>query len=169
MMRTNPLPASAIRQIERACERFELAWKAGEVFPRIEDCLGEVPGGAAGSGLLAELLAIEVEYLRQRGQPPSPADYCLRFPEYASAIHDRLEPAAPNQATATQDYATKVEATEKASFAGGSPARAQRVLSGSKDSGRASPTIRAGSTGIRFEASLARAPSGRSTWAMTTT
>jgi len=105
-------PAAAMRQIEAACERFELAWKAGE-GPHLEDFLGEAPAESRAE-LFAELFAIEVEYLRQSGQAPSAAEYCDRFREYASAIQDRLEKAVSNGAEATQDYTPSRDAAQNA-------------------------------------------------------
>ena len=54
------------RRVNLACERFELAWRAGEVA-RIEDVLsGAEPGDR--QVLLRELLALEIELRRDRGE-----------------------------------------------------------------------------------------------------
>ncbi|MFO0811142.1 MAG: serine/threonine-protein kinase [Gemmataceae bacterium] len=53
--------------------------------PRIEIFLAEAPE-ANRDGLLAELLAIELEYRTQRGDKPGPEEYLRRFPQQDSAV-----------------------------------------------------------------------------------
>jgi hypothetical protein len=76
--REDTLPPDVALQVDACCERFEAAWKAGG-RPRIEDYLGDVdePGRAA---LVRELVLLDVEYLRRRGETPEPAEYEGRFP-----------------------------------------------------------------------------------------
>jgi hypothetical protein len=66
-------------RIDLACDRFEAAWRAGQE-PAIEDYLREfaTPERPA---LLRELVAVELELLRGRGQWPGPAPYRRRFPD----------------------------------------------------------------------------------------
>jgi WD40 repeat protein/serine/threonine protein kinase len=78
-----PLPLSLARRIDAACERFELAWQAGQ-RPRIEDYL------VAGSQeeqqcLLRELVLLEVHFRRRLGETPLAADYQGRFPGFDAA------------------------------------------------------------------------------------
>ena len=61
--------AQALR-VNLACERFELAWRVGEE-PRIEDVLNTATPGDRES-LLRELLVLEIELRRDRGEKPSP-------------------------------------------------------------------------------------------------
>jgi serine/threonine-protein kinase len=73
------LPVPAERQVNAACEPFELAWKAGQ-RPRIEDYLGDTPKSER-SPLLRELIALDIYYRRQAGEEPAPEEYRARFPE----------------------------------------------------------------------------------------
>jgi serine/threonine protein kinase len=72
------------RRIDAACDRFEMAWRAGE-SPRIEDYLDgwtqpERPD------LFWELMAVELELRRGIGEDPTPEDYRERFPEHGEVI-----------------------------------------------------------------------------------
>jgi serine/threonine-protein kinase len=74
-----PLPLSLGLRIEPACNRFELAWQAGQ-RPRIEDFLGELPEPER-SALARELIALEIDYRRRAGEDPPPDEYRARFPD----------------------------------------------------------------------------------------
>ena len=54
------LSPTLARQMERICDRFEAAWKAGQQ-PRIEDYLGEMPEPER-PDLFRELLGLELAY-----------------------------------------------------------------------------------------------------------
>ena len=55
--------------------------------PRIETFLADAPE-TAHDGLLAELLAMELEYLSHQGDDPHPDNYVQRFPQKESVIAD---------------------------------------------------------------------------------
>jgi hypothetical protein len=74
-----PPPLSLGLRIEPACDRFELAWQAGQ-RPRIEDYLGELPEPGR-SALARELIALEIDYRRRAGEDPRPDEYRARFPD----------------------------------------------------------------------------------------
>lgn len=78
------LPLSAVEQIDVLCDRFEEAWRAGTTA-RIEDYLGHATG-VEQNGLLAALLAVEVELRQRRGEGTTPEAYVLRFPDQAGTI-----------------------------------------------------------------------------------
>jgi WD40 repeat protein/tRNA A-37 threonylcarbamoyl transferase component Bud32 len=78
-----PSPTRIV-EINRICDRFEAAWRAGR-RPAAEDHLGEAAGPAR-SGLLAELLATELECRRAAGERPDPAEYRARFPDHAAVV-----------------------------------------------------------------------------------
>jgi serine/threonine protein kinase/tetratricopeptide (TPR) repeat protein len=65
-------------RIDQVCNRFELAWKAGQ-RPPIEDFLSDTPEPER-SALLRELIALDMAYRRQAGEQPQPDDYRDRFP-----------------------------------------------------------------------------------------
>jgi pSer/pThr/pTyr-binding forkhead associated (FHA) protein len=92
-------PADAC-DIDRICDKFEAAWRAGAV-PRIEEYL---PQGAPhqGSDLLRSLLELELEYRVRRGERPEVAGYVPRFPTETAAVEAvfaRLAPAPSAAAT----------------------------------------------------------------------
>jgi WD40 repeat protein len=86
------LPLTTARRINEVCNRFELAWQAGQ-RPRIEDYLGDTPEPER-SALLRELVALEIDYRRQAGEDASANEYRTRFPALASATlpEDRIAP-----------------------------------------------------------------------------
>jgi WD40 repeat protein len=82
--REQRLPLSAARQVDEACNAFELAWQAGQ-RPRIEDVLGDRPEPER-TALLHELIALELEYRRRAGEQPVPDEYRARFPDLAGSL-----------------------------------------------------------------------------------
>src|SRR5690348_13033228 len=68
-----PTAAEAGRAVDRACDRFEAAWRSGS-RPRIEEFLAEVPDQAR-PRLLRELIALDADYRRLAGESPRPDDY----------------------------------------------------------------------------------------------
>ena len=71
-------------RVNLACERFELAWRAGEE-PRIEDVLSAAAPGDR-HDLLRELLALEIELRRDQGENPSTSEYKERFPDLVAVV-----------------------------------------------------------------------------------
>ena len=71
-------PLSQAQRLNAVCDRFERAWQAGP-RPRIEDYLAEAAGPER-AALLRELVPLEAEYRRRRGEEPRPEDYRTRFP-----------------------------------------------------------------------------------------
>src|SRR4051812_16988576 len=93
------LPSEVLDRIDRACDRFEASWAAGE-RPRLEAYLGEFAGPSR-AALLRDLLAAEIAARRRRAETPVPAEYRLRFPLDAFAVD-----SAFGQAATTTDRAT---------------------------------------------------------------
>jgi len=91
----NPaLPVSTLKRLDEACDRFETAWLSDK-RPRLEDFLGEA-APAEHAAFLGELLKLELEYRRRRGEHPSVQDYALRFPKQAQVVRGVFEEnAAP--------------------------------------------------------------------------
>ena len=83
------LSLTQLGQIMSACDRFEAEWRAGR-RPRIEQYLAEAsePCRAA---LLRELLALELELCRGRGERPEPSEYRARFPEHSAVVDAAFE------------------------------------------------------------------------------
>ena len=77
-------PDSPVQRIDAACDQFEAAWRAGEE-PRIEDVLAAAAESER-PALLRELIALEAELRRGRGERPSPAEYQGRFPGQSATV-----------------------------------------------------------------------------------
>src|SRR5262249_54157507 len=67
IVRMSLTPAQA-RQVDDACDAFEMAWRSGQ-RPRIEEHLGEAPGPVQ-TVLLDELLKLDMAYRRRSGERP---------------------------------------------------------------------------------------------------
>ena len=66
-------------RVDELCDRFEAACRAGAA-PRIEDYLAEVET-ADRAALVRELVALERELRRKRGERPEAQEYRDRLPE----------------------------------------------------------------------------------------
>jgi WD40 repeat protein/serine/threonine protein kinase len=73
-----------LSEIDALCDRFDQELVNGDA-PRIETFLAETPETAR-EGLLAELLAMEVEYRTKKGDEPQRDEYLQRFPEQNGVI-----------------------------------------------------------------------------------
>jgi serine/threonine protein kinase len=77
-------PLSLQRRVDKLCDRFEKAWKDGQ-RPGIEAYLAEVPEPDR-VPLFRELLALEIELLRNGGERPTPEEYHHRFRQHSELI-----------------------------------------------------------------------------------
>lgn len=75
---------SPFSTIDDLCDRFELAWKSGR-RPAIEEQLPHVPPDKR-ARLFSELLTLEIEYRRRRGEVVQAAEYLDRYPDYADLV-----------------------------------------------------------------------------------
>jgi len=73
MRDSESLPLSIWRRVNRVCETFEAAWRAGE-RPRLEAFL-EAASGAEGVALLEELLRLELHYRSAAGESATVEEY----------------------------------------------------------------------------------------------
>src|SRR5262249_12414398 len=81
------LPMSVLAWVDEVCRHFEDAWKAARTLgtaPRIEDYLGDAPEPRR-SALLRELILVDLEYRRRRGDTPCAEEYLARFPTLDAA------------------------------------------------------------------------------------
>jgi serine/threonine protein kinase len=78
---------NALLRINRWCDEFEAAWRAGGA-PRTEEYLTRA--GADAPALFEYLLPIELAYRRARGKRPAVAEYAARFPNADRAALARL-------------------------------------------------------------------------------
>ena len=58
--------AALVQRVDEVCDRFEVAWKAGQ-RPHLEEYLGDTPEPGR-LVLLRELLVVELHYRRRRGE-----------------------------------------------------------------------------------------------------
>jgi hypothetical protein len=96
-MPSDSLPLTVLQQIDRVCDAFEAAWRAGE-RPRIEDFLE--PGVEPRSELFRELFARELELRREAGEVFDPAEYEGRFHGFLELVRTLLGDPSPAPATA---------------------------------------------------------------------
>jgi serine/threonine protein kinase/tetratricopeptide (TPR) repeat protein len=97
------LPVGDWRRIDAACDRFEAAWRAGG-RPDPTPYLAEVSGPAR-ERLLRELLAIELESRRGRGERPDATEFAARFPgevRVVDSVFTDLGPGGPRDTLASR-------------------------------------------------------------------
>lgn len=71
-------------RIDVICDRFEAAWQSGE-RPSLEEYIARV-NAVEQSELLSQLLPLEIEYRRARGESPTAADYAERFESFRAVV-----------------------------------------------------------------------------------
>jgi WD40 repeat protein/serine/threonine protein kinase len=86
------LSLSQARHIDQICNRFELAWQAGQRLP-IEDYLDDIVEPER-TALLRELVGLEMSYRRRAGEQPRLEEYQARFPDLSQALSATLPDAA---------------------------------------------------------------------------
>lgn len=79
-----PLTDQQLSDLDEHCDRFEREL-VDDCGPRIETFLAATPKAAQDS-LLAELLAIEIEYRIRQGDPPGGDEYVQRFPQQECVV-----------------------------------------------------------------------------------
>jgi serine/threonine protein kinase len=85
------LSLSAKQRVDAVCARFEAAWRDGR--PDMEGFLAGVPEDER-PVLLLELLMIELECRRHRGETPTLEEYLARFPAHAAILRIALRSPA---------------------------------------------------------------------------
>ena len=88
-IRQKKLPIESLERIDDQCAKFEHQWQLNEP-PTIESVLEENVSDLEKDVLLAELVVLEIDYRRRRGDTPTKQEYLDRFPENAGAINDAL-------------------------------------------------------------------------------
>ena len=100
------LSTSEVRQIDKQCDAFEIAWNSGKQ-PQIEDFVAGRPE-LESSHLFRELLKIDIECRARAGGSirHSQADYCLRFPIRSREIREVF--SVPNPEAVAFGFASTV-------------------------------------------------------------
>jgi serine/threonine-protein kinase len=88
-IRQNTIPIAILEEIDDRCATFEKAWQSGDP-PSIESVLAEGVTEEQHDVLLAELVALEIDYRRRRGETPTEEEYLERFPEHAEDVRDAI-------------------------------------------------------------------------------
>ncbi len=88
-IRQKKLPIAALERIDDLCADFERKWQSEEP-PAIESALSEGVSPIERDVLLAELIVLDIDYRRRRGETPNKQEYLDRFPEGSKAINDAL-------------------------------------------------------------------------------
>ncbi len=89
-IRQKKLPIAALERIDDLCAEFERQWRTNEA-PSIESVLGGDVSPIERDVLLAELIVLDIDYRRRRGEIPTEQEYINRFPEDARVIKDALK------------------------------------------------------------------------------
>ncbi|MEM8943550.1 MAG: serine/threonine-protein kinase [Planctomycetota bacterium] len=96
-IRHKKLPIAALERIDDRCADFERTWQTSEPAA-IESILSADISPSERDVLLAELIVLEIDYRRRRGETPAKQEYLDRFPQASTVIDDALE--AGNKHTA---------------------------------------------------------------------
>lgn len=91
-IRQQKLPIAALERIDDLCGDFERAWQTGE-RPTIESLLPQDFSSVERDVLLAELIVLDIDYRKRRGETPTKQDYLEQFQDSSPAIHEALEEA----------------------------------------------------------------------------
>ena len=88
-IRQKKLPIAALERIDDLCADFERKWQSDEQ-PTIESVLSGDVLPIERDVLLAELIVLDIDYRRRRGETPTNQEYLDRFPDVSEAINDAL-------------------------------------------------------------------------------
>jgi eukaryotic-like serine/threonine-protein kinase len=88
-IRQKKLPITALERIDDLCAEFERQWRTNEA-PSIELVVAGDMSPIERDALLTELIVLDIDYRRRRGEIPTEQEYTDRFPENAKAISDAL-------------------------------------------------------------------------------
>jgi serine/threonine-protein kinase len=88
-IRQKKLPIAALERIDELCSDFERKWQSNQPST-IESVLDKDVSSVERDVLLAELVVLDFEYRRRRGEKPTKREYLDRFPESADAVNDAL-------------------------------------------------------------------------------
>ena len=83
------LPIAALERIDDLCAEFERRWQSNQP-QTIESAISCELSEDERDLLLSELLVLEIDYRRRKGESPAVAEYIERFPDNAKTIRDAL-------------------------------------------------------------------------------
>ena len=88
-IRQQKLPIAALERIDDLCAAFEQEWQS-DGSPSIEAVLAGEFSDVEREVLLAELVVLDIDYRRRRGDAPTKREYLDRFPGHETAINEAL-------------------------------------------------------------------------------
>lgn len=88
-IRQQKLPIAVLERIDDRCANFEKRWQSGDP-PSVESVLAGEVVAIERDALLAELIVLEIDYRRRRGETPTEKEYLDRFPNDVDVIEDAL-------------------------------------------------------------------------------
>lgn len=88
-IRQKKLPIAALERIDDLCAEFERQWRTNGA-PSIESVLAVEMSSVERNALLAELIVLDIDYRRRRGETPTEQEYIARFPKNATEISGAL-------------------------------------------------------------------------------
>ena len=88
-IRQKKLPIAVLERIDDLCAAFERQWQSDKP-PTIESILSGDVRSIERDVLLAELIVLDIDYRRRRGESPTRQEYLERFPEDSKAVNDAL-------------------------------------------------------------------------------
>lgn len=91
-IRQKKLPIAALERIDDLCAEFERKWQSNEP-PAIESVLNVDASPLERDVLLAELVVLDIDYRRRRGEAPTKQEYLARFPDCSEAVNDAIDDA----------------------------------------------------------------------------
>ncbi len=91
-IRQKKLPIAALERIDDICAEFERKWQSNDP-PTIESVLTVDAPPLERDVLLTELVVLDIDYRRRRGESPTKQEYLDRFPDCSEAIDDALADA----------------------------------------------------------------------------
>ena len=83
------LPIAALERIDDLCAEFERCWQSNQP-QSLESAISSDLSDDERELLLSELLGLEIDYRRRKGESPKLEDYADRFPDDNKAIRDAL-------------------------------------------------------------------------------
>lgn len=89
-IRRKRLPIAVLERIDELCADFEQKWQANQP-PRIEAVLERALSADERQVLLAELVVLDMDYRRRRGESPTTPEYLDRFPQDALIVQEAFE------------------------------------------------------------------------------
>lgn len=94
-IRHKRLPIETLERIDDLCADFEQKWQANQPVT-IESVVALEKSTAERDVLLAELIALDNDYRRRRGETPALQEYLERFPESPQAVNDAIDDGQKN-------------------------------------------------------------------------